>query len=446
MQLEFEHSQKIVNGANPAIYHSPDNIIQVLFLDDNRQIRTTQAETPLGNFADLEFFGSGFAALDTAVANLKIAYLPRVNVWAVWLQVEAAHRMATFLLKQEMNKYFVDGSLSFADDPCATLNLTLENPAGIIAAEDVAEMSPGIRIGVYFKIGDSVRVPLGSYYIDRIVTKTGDPRVQITARNIIGKLLKDQTVDGNAYYPVDTITNVLTQLLDNAHVPLYRIEATTVKIGIECPYNMTYFDATQSILSVTKYWTIKEDINGAVCIGGANFMLKHVPSGIYTFERNRDCFSREVVRDDREVYSRMCVHDKGFNLKIWRDLSFDKDWNMPMNKTLYIELPEGTGESYANEILDYFADRLPKVGVLETFSSPFRPHIQPGDRADIVEPGKLSRTIGVITQVDHSFGRSGFYTDFTVDRGGVFKKPQLSDVIGKIGGKKTVGDVKITRD
>lgn len=446
MELVWEHSQKIVNGYNPAIYHGPDNIIQVLFLDGNRQVRTTQAETPLGNFANREFFGSGFAASDTAVANLKIAYLPRVNVWAVWLRAEAAHRMATFLLKQEMNKYLVDGSLSFADDPCVMLNLTLENPAGIIAAEDVAEMSPGIRIGIYFRAGDSVRMPLGSYYIDRVATKTGDPRVQITARNIVGKLLKDQTVDGNAYYPVDTITNVLKQLLDNAHVPLYRVEETTVTIGIECPYNMTYFDAIQSILSVTKYWTIKEDINGAVCIGGANFMPNYVPSGTYTFERSRDCFSREVVRDDREVYSRMCVHDKDFNLKIWRDVQFDKNWNMPMNKTLYIELPEGTGEGYANEILDYFADRLPKVGVLESFSAPFRPHLQSGDRADIIEPGKPARTIGVITQVDHSFGRSGFYTDFTVDRGGVYKKPRLSDVIEKIGGKKTVGDVKITRE
>ena len=50
--------------------------------------------------------------------------------------------------------------------------------------------------------------------------------------------------------------------------------------------------------------------------------------------------------------------------------------------------------------------------------------------------------IGTLTQVGLKFGRGGFYTSFTVDSGGVIKKPRLKDLIEQIGGK--TGGAKIT--
>ena len=191
MQLTWEHSQKITNGHNPAAYHSPDNVLQVLYVDDLGSIRATATETPFGNFADRQFFGTEFAAQDTGVQHLSLSYLPRMNIWAVW-ESEGRHRMGVFHLKQEANKYLDSGSVSFqAGDPGVSLSLTLENPQGIICAEDACDVPPGTRVSVFFKSGNSVRLPLGSYYLDRIVTKVGDPLVTISARNTIGKLLKD---------------------------------------------------------------------------------------------------------------------------------------------------------------------------------------------------------------------------------------------------------------
>ena len=441
MELLWEHSQKITNGHNPAAYHSPDNVLQVLYVDDNGNIRATATETPFGNFADREFFGSEFAAGDTGVEHLTLSYLPRMNIWAVW-HSEGRHRMGVFLLKQEANKYLDSGSVSFrGDDPTTSLSLTLENPQGIICAEDACEVPPGTKVSVFFRSGNSVRLPLGSYYLDRVTTKTGDPKVTISARNIIGKLLKDQTFDENTTFS-GTVTQVLQDILEYGGVTFHRVESVATTIGMEFPPNMSLYDGIQSVISTMDGWEIKEDINGAVVIGGATHLQYHCPAGHYVFSRGADLFSREVSRDDREVYSRVCIHDRDFKVKVYEDVAFQDGWNLPSRKTLYVEVPEGTSQAEAEATAEHLANRLANVGIIESFSGPFRPHLQPGDAAEITEPGKLARLLGTITQVGLRFGKSGFTTDFTVDSGGVLRKPSLKDLIQDIGGKKQTGSAK----
>ena len=208
MKLIFEHSQKVTDGHTPAAYHSPDNVVQVLYTDATGRIYSVDTETPFGNFADREFSLPVLAAPDEGAQSLSVSYLPRMNFWAVW-RVADVHRLGVFLLKQETNKYLVDGSMTFnADDPGVSLSLTLENPKGIIAAEDAVNVPPGTRINVYFRIGDSARVPLGIYYLDRVVTAVGNPRVDLTARNVTGKLLKDQTFDEDNSFSGTVVTIV----------------------------------------------------------------------------------------------------------------------------------------------------------------------------------------------------------------------------------------------
>lgn len=440
MQLQFEHFQHIADGHNPAAYHSPDNVVQLFYTDAQGRIWASDTETPFGTFADREFGPAHLAAPDTGAQHLKIAYLPRMNLWALWRAADV-HRLAVFLLKQEANKYLVDGSLSFrADDPGVSLSLTLENPAGIIAAEDATETPPGTRISVFFRAGDSGRFPLGIYYLDRIVTKVGDPQVTLSARNAVGKLLKDQTFDEDRTFETDTVTHVLEAILEGAGVIAHRVEHTAATIGIEFPPNMSYFDGIMAILSTIPDWQMREDVSGTIVIGSSSFVFN---PGNYVFSRGRDCFSREVIRDDRETYSRVCVHDREFTVMAFRDVTFPEGWNLPRRKTLYVEAPEGTTQAKANTLATHLAGRLGHVGTMETFNSPFRPHLQPGDQATITEPGKPSTVLGVITAVGLQFGRQGFYTEFTVDSGGVVKKPMIRDLIEQISGRRDVGSAKI---
>ena len=55
MELIFEHSQKVTAGHTPAAYHTPDNVVQVLYTDAAGRIYSVNTETPFGNFADREF-------------------------------------------------------------------------------------------------------------------------------------------------------------------------------------------------------------------------------------------------------------------------------------------------------------------------------------------------------------------------------------------------------
>jgi hypothetical protein len=48
-----------------------------------------------------------------------------------------------------------------------------------------------------------------------------------------------------------------------------------------------------------------------------------------------------------------------------------------------------------------------------------------------------SVSLCAITEKTHWFGKNGFYTDFTVDRGGRLRKGRLSDYISRITREKT---------
>jgi len=83
--------------------------------------------------------------------------------------------------------------------------------------------------------------------------------------------------------------------------------------------------------------------------------------------------------------------------------------------------------TYADEL----AIRLGDAGKLESFMGPIRPHLQCGDEAIIIDQNG-SKSLGLITEITHKFGKSGFYTDFTVDSGGTVGKGRLADYIKKI--------------
>ena len=50
-------------------------------------------------------------------------------------------------------------------------------------------------------------------------------------------------------------------------------------------------------------------------------------------------------------------------------------------------------------------------------------------------------SLGLITEINHNFGKQGFYTSFTVDSGGRLGRGRLSDFIGMINNKGTTGSI-----
>jgi hypothetical protein len=84
---------------------------------------------------------------------------------------------------------------------------------------------------------------------------------------------------------------------------------------------------------------------------------------------------------------------------------------------------------------------LMNVGIIETFTGPFRPYLLVGDDAAIINNNN-TKILGLITSVIHRFGKTGFFTEFTVDSGSTSNKTRISDYITKIAGKQVSSQAK----
>lgn len=122
----------------------------------------------------------------------------------------------------------------------------------------------------------------------------------------------------------------------------------------------------------------------------------------------------------------------------YANVPYYEEFGLPKNKIKFLELPDG----YTQEELDLFAveiaERIGMGGIIESFTGAFRPHIQKGDEAEIIsESGR--KILGLITDISHTSGKSGYYTNFTVDSGGTITKGRMSTYISKISAKKNTG-------
>jgi hypothetical protein len=185
---------------------------------------------------------------------------------------------------------------------------------------------------------------------------------------------------------------------------------------------------------------MQELLDGSIAIGPDNYEKFDQPAR-YTFYRNRDIWSRKITRDDMSAYRRVCVYTDDRSIKVYKDVSIWEGWSLGVQKTYYMQVANGTTLTDAQEYADELAERLSGVGVIEDFAGPFRPHIQPGDEAEIINQDGRSRLLGLITSVKHSFGKKGFATEFMVDSGGRISRGRICDFIERINKQQSVSGV-----
>lgn len=113
------------------------------------------------------------------------------------------------------------------------------------------------------------------------------------------------------------------------------------------------------------------------------------------------------------------------------DVESYEGWNLQANKTLYVQVPDGTGSIAAQDYAEQLTEWLENVGKIESFIGPFRPHLLCGDEAVIIDENGYT-SLGLITEIEHKFGKQGFYTNFSVDSGGRLGKGRITDFIKQI--------------
>ena len=294
--------------------------------------------------------------------------------------------------------------------------------------EVLPSCTPQSTIKLEFSAGDSASYPMGIFYADKSVYKVGSAGTKIDGRNSIGKYLKDQSFDERCNYPSQAVSTMLESMLSGAGLTKYYVQPNLTQMGMDFAPNKNILDGIEEILQYLPSWQMREEVDGTVVIGERTDSHFTQPSR-YTFQRDRDIFSREVVTDDRAIYGRVCVHTEDFTVRVYRPVTSDLGWTPPAQKTLYQQVPEGTTSMEAATIANSLAASMANSGKIETFVCAFRPQIIPGDEAEILEADASKTMLGVITQVGHSFGVQGFYTEIVVDSGGRVGKPRFKDIV-----------------
>ena len=220
---------------------------------------------------------------------------------------------------------------------------------------------------------------------------------------------------------------------------MYEVQTDSNFRRFEFDPKKTTLSAIEEILRSMINWRIEETADGEIIVGAPSYGLFPQRS-TYSFMRNKDIFSRSITMDDQESYRKVCVHNEDFSISVYKDVKVYTGWNLQSNKTLFVQIAEGTSLPNATAIAVDVANRLESVGKIESFTGPFRPQILVVDGATITD-GDGTKNLGLITEITHNFGKSGFTTDFTVDSGGRLGRGLLSDYIKMMDNKRDVGSV-----
>lgn len=439
MQLAFEYTQQIAEGTSPDLLHFEDNTAKYFYLDSLGNMMAKDTTTPLGAWESREMSSSMSVCEDEGISNFMCSGISRYGAYGCWL-IPGEHRFAIYRPMYEVGNYISSGQIKHSiDNPIASLSLTIKNPDQSFINEDKQGfLSPGSKICLAFKAGDSSGYPMGTFYTDSSRFNMLSETVSAEARNTIGKYLKDQSFDENNYYAVQNLKALIDAICNVSGLKSdqYDIADTAITRGMSFAGEMDYKTGLEELLNTVTDWIISEGPDGKIIIGPKTYS-SHIQAGTYTFYRDSDIWSREVSRDDASAYSRVCVHDSSNMVKVYAAVRQLEKWGIGTHKTKYVTVPDGTTSADASAYADELAGRMATVGIIETFAGPFRPHLMPGDGAVIINSKGRSKTLGLITEVTHSFGEGGYYTEFTVDSGGSVGKGRLSDYIEKIGGNKT---------
>lgn len=450
MQLEFKVIDNVGVGNYPDVIQFPNTQAQLFYIDEGELYGRGTRNIRLGDWDNVIFAGKDKVSPDVDMSHFELKILPGWGIVGGY-KTPDSHKLIIHEFAFEMDIYLNSGSIKHSiDNPISSFDLKLENPdtknpehpGNVAVNEENSLLSPGAKVVFKFKMGDSDDYDMGQFYVDRSTFNLMDETANVDGRNLIGKALKDQTLDENYRTGYRYVDSLIEDMFEDSYLDpdQYFIETSDVRSRFNFDRKTEVYSAIEEMFKDTINWKMVELVDGIIVVGSPSYI--HFPiNHSYVFYRNKDIFSRGIVRDDMDAYKRVCVHDSEYTIAIYKEVESFTGWNLQNNKTLYVQVPDGTREFKANSYAEEIASRLANVGKIENFTGPFRPHILCGDEAVIVDD-KGMKSLGLITEITHEFGRSGFYTNFTVDSGGRLGKGRLTDYINRITKSKKTGSIE----
>lgn len=450
MELIFEEVAIVGSGNYPDFVQFERTEGELFFLSGGEMFGTPSEKLD-GDFSNPVWLDAKEVGPvgDTGMTNLELKTLSGFGIVGSYTTT-TAQKLLIYEFQHDVSRYLNGGSIRHSiDSPISTFSLTLDNPVDketeyddeVILNERKGLVSPGAKVIFRFTMGDDEPVDMGVFYVDDTDFKVRSETASANGRNLIGKALKDQTVNENGYTGYKTITTIFEDFLFYANLLNYQyiIQNQSEKRRYTFDPNKDILGCMEEIFKTLVTWKIEENVDGTILIGESNFAGFPTRS-TYEFLRGKDIFSRNIRMDDAQAYRKVCVHDQNWEIQVYAVVEGFSGWNLQSNKTLFVSIPEGISEANATAIASELAIRLQNVGKIETFEGPFRPQLLVGDSARIVDSNGAT-TLGLITEITHNVGKSGFSTTFTVDSGGRLGRGRLSDYIEQINRRTSSGTI-----
>lgn len=441
MNLTFEYLLDAGAGLSPQVIHTSDNLLRFIYLTADGTVEGNTADPVLGLYGDLTHEGLGRISPDETVSRPSIKKVAHYGAYGFW-SAEGDHRFVMYMLPTNITNSFIDGSIQYGvGSEVSQMSCTLLNIKGAMLNRYRAFVTPGTKMELYFSLGNSGEITLGIFYIDRASVSYPEEKVSVSARNAIGKLLKEQTFNEDNTFAQNTLQLNLRDILRLAEVEDFFVGESTKPWKLRFEPDVTMLDGIKQVISLLDSWKVDETANGVIGVAAVTDARFDQPA-VYTFERDKSCWNYSVEYDDSEAVSRVCVVCKEPENKVYATVPRNKWWIQPSHRTIYVTAADGATLAELTAMANELAESIAISGRQESFAGIFTPQLTIGDEVRIMH-GAKTETIGTVTDVTHSFGRGGFYTAFTVDSGGRKGKARLSDLIGKASEKPNLNGVTI---
>ena len=409
-----------VSGADGlgAVVEWSDEMTQSLYLADGLQTRTAQISE--GHWSD----AVPGAQIEVSADDFTTTRWDQPA--ASWLYGAAILGSDLLLLRYQSSMDVTDlvrsGTDKLRDDSqIAQLTLRLANAGDTLFDVPYSLFEPGARLDVSVTMGASSRYPLVEAFLDDFDYDRLSADVSLSARSVTA-LLNDQTFDDDTTFTGNG-NEVVAWIFGLAGITRYHIGPSDFSQEWTFKPDQTLLKGLQDVFEFFVGWKMLELPDGTLCVGYPWWLADYQTNSVYQFHGGTEVIKRRTKKAKDAAYTKVRVTGKAADgtelTPVTVAVNCFGGWNLGSHRTKHVKAADGLTQAELQDLAEQLAAELQYIGIGETFDGPMRPWLLPGDVASISYGGGESTDLGLVTSITHSFGRSGFFTSFTVDSGGV---------------------------
>ena len=232
MLLSFSYAATLGMGHKPQVVHMPDNGFRIIYVNNEGLVNALVTFPPLGLYGNLSWKSKGRMSPDETISYPSLKKVAHYGAYGFWSAasvdgITIDHKFVMFMLPTDISETLLDGSISYSKDSAvSSASFNFANINGYLLRRYRSLVSPNAKIELYLALGTSDEISLGKWYIDRVSTAIPGNNISVTARNAIGKLLKEQTFDEQTAFSEATLTDNLKVILAYGGVEDYFVGDT----------------------------------------------------------------------------------------------------------------------------------------------------------------------------------------------------------------------------